>query len=219
MPLKHEVRVARGGAVGDHRDRQVGRVGGEVEDLDVEDGGEAAEALRADAERVDLVVDLDAKLLDVGLRAAGFELLHVDVFHQRLLGEQHGLLRRAADADAEHARRAPAGAHGGDGLEDPVDDGVGGVEHDELGLGLAAAALGCDGYVDGVARDEGDFDDAGCVVDCVLAGEGGVAEDGAAQLVVGVEPGAADAFVADLLQRERGCAAVVGDEAARRGRA
>ncbi len=62
--VEHEVRVARGGAVGDHGDGQVGGVGGAVEDLDVEHGGEAAETLRADAERVDLVVELDAELLD-----------------------------------------------------------------------------------------------------------------------------------------------------------
>ena len=36
---------------------------GYVEDLHVEHGGEAAEALRADAERVHLVVELDAQFL------------------------------------------------------------------------------------------------------------------------------------------------------------
>ena len=181
--------VAGGGAVGDHGDGEVGGVGGEVEDLDVEDGGEAAEALGADAEGVDLLVDFDAELFDVGrvvtLRHAGFELLHVDVFHEGLLGEEHGFFGGAADADAEHAGRAPAGAHGGDGFEDPVDDGVGWVEHDELGFGFGAAAFGCDGDVEGVAGDEGDFDDAGGVVDGVLAGEGGVGEDAAAEFVVG----------------------------------
>ena len=143
-----EVGVAGGGAVGDHRDGQVGGVGGVVENLDVEDGGEAAEPLGSDAELVDLVVELDAQLFDLVLRAAGDELLHVDGVHEGLLGQDHGLLGGAADADAEHAGRAPAGAHGGDGLEDPVDDGVGGVEHDELGFGLGAAALGRDGDVD-----------------------------------------------------------------------
>ncbi len=44
-----DVSVAGGGAVGDHGDGEVGGVGGVVEDLDVEDGGEAAEALGSDA--------------------------------------------------------------------------------------------------------------------------------------------------------------------------
>ncbi len=63
-----EVEVAGGGAVGDHGDGEVGGVGGVVDDLDVEDGGEAAEALGSDAELVDFVVELDAEFFDVGLR-------------------------------------------------------------------------------------------------------------------------------------------------------
>ena len=63
-----EVGVAGGGAVGDHGDGEVGGVGGVVEDLDVEDGGEAAEALGSDAELVDLVVELDAEFFDLVLR-------------------------------------------------------------------------------------------------------------------------------------------------------
>ena len=61
-----EVRVAGGGAVGDHGDGEVRGVGGVVEDLDVEYGGEAAEALGSDAEVVDFVVELDAEFFDVG---------------------------------------------------------------------------------------------------------------------------------------------------------
>ncbi len=55
----------------------------------------------------------------------------------------------------------------------------------------------------------GDFDYAGGVVEGVLAGEGGVGEDAAAELVVGVEVGLADAFVAHALQVE-GCGTAVG---------
>ena len=127
------------------------------------------------------------------------ELLHVDGVHEGLLGEDHGLFGGAADADAEHAGRAPAGAHGGDGLEDPVDDGVGGVEHGELGFGFGAAALGGDGDVDAAAGDELDDDHGGGVVAGVLAGEGGVGEDGGAEDVVGVEPGARTPCVDHLL--------------------
>ena len=56
---------------------------------------------------------------------------------------------------------------------------------------------------------------AGRVIDRVAAGEGGVAQDAAAQLVVRVEPGAAHAFVAHLLERQAGVAAVVRGEGAR----
>jgi hypothetical protein len=136
-----DVQVARGGAVGDHGDGQVGGVGGEVLDLDVEDGGEAAEALRADAEGVDLVVEVDAELFDLGARAALDEFVHVDGVHEGLLGHDHGLFGGAADADAEHSGRAPAGAHAGEGLEHPVDDGVGGVEHGEAWTWLRSRRL------------------------------------------------------------------------------
>ncbi len=62
--LKCRWRVAA--AVGDHRNGKVCGMGGKVHDFDVEDGGEAAKALGADAEAVDLVVELDAKLFDLG---------------------------------------------------------------------------------------------------------------------------------------------------------
>ena len=64
--VEHDVRVARGGAVGNHGDGQIGGVGRRVEDLDVEHGGQAAQALRADAEAVHLVVELDAQLFGGG---------------------------------------------------------------------------------------------------------------------------------------------------------
>ena len=85
-------------------------------------------------------------------------------------------------------------------LSDPVGDGVGGVEHGELGFGFGAAAFGGDGDVEAVAGDEFDDDHGGGVVAGVLAGEGGVGEDGGAEDVVGVEPGFADALVDHFLQ-------------------
>jgi hypothetical protein len=54
-------------------------------DLDVEPGGQAAQALGADAERVELVAQLDAQFLELVLRAAGLQLVQVDVLHQRNL--------------------------------------------------------------------------------------------------------------------------------------
>jgi hypothetical protein len=102
-----------------------------------------------------------------------------------ILGELHAMFRRAADADAEHARRAPAGAHLRDHLEHPVDDVVAGVHHLELGLVLAAAALGRDVDRNRVARDHLDRQHAGRVVAGVAAGEGGIGQDRGAQLVLG----------------------------------
>ena len=134
--VEREVHMPGGRAVRDHGDGLRGRVGREIEDLDVEHRRESAQALRADAERVDLVVELDAQFLELVLGAARLELGHVDGLHQGFFGEHHRLLGGPADADAEHAGRAPAGAHGGHGLQHPIDDGVGGVEHRELGLVL-----------------------------------------------------------------------------------
>ena len=44
---------------------EISSVGGVIENFDIEDGSEMAKALRADAELVDLVVELDAKLLNL----------------------------------------------------------------------------------------------------------------------------------------------------------
>ena len=60
------MRMARGRAVGDHRHRLAGRVRRVHLDLHVEHRGQAAQALRADAQRVDLLVQLDAQRLDLG---------------------------------------------------------------------------------------------------------------------------------------------------------
>ena len=62
------MRVARGGAIGQQRHRLGGRVRRVVVHLHVEHGGEAAQALRADAERVHLLVELEAQLLGARLR-------------------------------------------------------------------------------------------------------------------------------------------------------
>ena len=59
--VEHEVRVTGGGAVGNHRDGQIGGVGGVFLHLHVEDGGESAQSLRADAQGIDLLIELDAQ--------------------------------------------------------------------------------------------------------------------------------------------------------------
>ena len=84
--VEHKVRVARGRAVGNHRDGKIGGVGWIVLHLHVEDGGEPAESLRADAERVDLLIELDAQLFGAIGRAARDEFLDVDGLHQRFFG-------------------------------------------------------------------------------------------------------------------------------------
>ena len=66
------MRVARRGAVGNHADGLRCRVRRVVENLDVEHRRQAAQPLRADAERVDLLVQLGPQFLLVGLGTTGF---------------------------------------------------------------------------------------------------------------------------------------------------
>src|SRR5690606_29714458 len=75
--VQGEVGVPGGGAVGDHRHRQVGGMGRVVLDLHVQHGGQAAQALGADAEGVDLLVQLQPQLLGAVGGAAGDQLLDV----------------------------------------------------------------------------------------------------------------------------------------------
>ena len=194
------MRVAGRGAIGDHGDRFRRGVRRPILDLDVEHGGEAAKPLRADAERVDLFIQLDAQFLGRIARPACEQFGHVDRVHQRLFGKQHCLFGGAADADAEHAGRAPARAHLGHHFEYPVDDRIRRVHHLELRLVLAAAALRRDVDDDLGAGNHLDIEDRGGVVLRIDAAEGRIGEDRGAQLVVGMEIGAADAFIDDLLQ-------------------
>ncbi len=174
-----------------------------VDDLDVEDGRKPAQPLRADAQRIDLVEYLDPQRLNVGLRPAQLQRTHVDRVHQRLFRQQHAMFRRAADADAQHARGTPARAHLRDHFEHPVDDRVAGVHHLELGLVLAAATLGRDIDRHRRSRHQLDMQHAGRVIPGVTAGKGGIGQYRGAQLVFGVEIGTADAFIDHLLHRLR----------------
>ncbi|CRQ72479.1 hypothetical protein PAERUG_E16_London_17_VIM_2_04_14_02080 [Pseudomonas aeruginosa] len=170
----------------------MGRV---VHDLDVEHGGQAAQALGTDAQLVDLLEQLQAQFLDAVLRAAGLQFVDVDRVHEDLLRHHRCFLRGTADADAEHARRAPAGAHGRYGLQHPVDDRVGRVEHGHLRLVLRAAALGRDIDLDLVAGNDGVVDHRRRVVLGVLPRAGRVGQDRGAQDVLRQVVGAAHAFV------------------------
>jgi hypothetical protein len=195
--------VAR--AVRDHGNRLAGSVRRVHLDLDVQHGRQATQALRADAQRVDLLVQLQTQLLDAGqLRSATAALACSSyismIIHQAFLGHQHRLLGRAADADAQHARRAPTGAHGRHGLEHPVHDRVTGVEHVHLALVLAAATLGGDGHFDGVAGHDLGVDNRRGVVLGVLAQELRVCDDRGAQGIGGIVVAAAHAFVDGVVQ-------------------
>ena len=193
--IQDKVRMPRGGAVGDHRHGLVRRVRRVIQNLHVEHRGQAAEALRADAECIDLVVELDAHFLEFGFRSARLQVRHVDGVHERLLRHQHRFFGRAAHADPEHPRRAPSRAHGRHGLEHPIDDRVGGVEHRELGLRLRTAAFGRHIHVHLAPRHQLDVDHRRSVVAGALAREHGIGEDRSAQLVVGIVVGAPHAFV------------------------
>ena len=140
---------------------------------------------------------------------ARLELRHVDRLHQALLGELDAMFGGSADADAEHARRAPAGSHLRQHLEHPVDDRIAGVHHLELGLVLAAAALGRDVDRDGAPRNHLDRQHAGGVVAGVAAGERRIGKDRCAQLVFRVVVGPAHAFIDDVLQAARRSQAAV----------
>ena len=217
LPAKDEVGVAGGGAVGDHGDGEVSGVGGEVEDFDVEDGGEAAEALCANAELVDLVEDFDAELFDVGGGVAGgdagLELLHVDGVHEGLLGEEHGFLRgcrrcRCPTCQVDTSRRPWWGTV----LRTQSTMESEGLSMTNLDLASEPPPLAATVTSMVLPGTRETSTTQGGVVDGVLAGEGRVGEDAAAEFVVGVEPGAAHALVAELLQGLRwGVAGVVGE--------
>ena len=176
----------------------------EVADFDVQDSRQAAQTLRADTQRIHFVVQLDAQLLQRTAWSARLEFCHIDRLHQRFFGEQHGFFSRTADANAQHAWRAPAGTHQRHCLQNPLDDGVGGIEHREFRLVLRASALGGYGYFDSVARYELHVDHRRRVVAGVFSTEGGIRDDRRTQRIVRVKVGAAHAFIDHLREAELG---------------
>ena len=137
--------------------------------------------------------------LGLVLRPALLQLVHVDVFHQALLGEQHRPLGGAADADAEHAGRAPAGAHRRHRLQDPVDQAVARIHHRRTSTCSRCRRPWRRRYVDGVAGNQRHLDHGRRVVLGVLPLEVRVGDDRRAQRVVGVEVALADAVVDGVL--------------------
>ena len=126
------MRMPRRCAIGDHAHRLARCVGRVIEYLDVEHGGESAQALGADAQRVCRVIDLDTKLLEPVFGSALLELMHVDGLHQRFLREHHRFFRAAPDADAQHSRRTPSCAHGRQRFDHPIDYRIRRIEHHEF---------------------------------------------------------------------------------------
>ncbi|RMN01822.1 hypothetical protein ALQ67_103941 [Pseudomonas savastanoi pv. glycinea] len=202
--VEHEVRVAGGRAVGDHAHRQRSGVGRVVHDLDVEHGGQTTQALSADAQLVDLFEQLQTHLFDAALRAAGRQLMNVDGLHQHFLGHDRCLFRGAADADAEHARWAPACAHGWNGFQDPVDDRVGRVEHRHLRFVFRTTAFRRDVHFHGITWNDGVVDNSRGVVLGVFASACRVGEDRGTQHVFRQVVSATHAFVDHVVQAHGG---------------
>ena len=174
-----------------------------IQHLYVEHSGEPAQPLRANAQAIHLVVEFHAQLLGSGHGSAPDQVLYVDGIHERQLGQQHRLFRRAPDADAQHPRRAPACAHGGHGLQHPLHNGVGGVQHGEFALGLRPAAFGRDRDFDCCPAHQFHVHHSRRVVFGVLARARRIGQQGHAQLVVRVEIGAAHAGIHHLLKIKR----------------
>src|SRR6185503_3829898 len=77
-PIQYEFDMPVRSALRNQADRLRGRMRRKRLDLDVHDRGESAQALRSDAERVDLFVQLQAHLLFGRRRPARLEVRHID---------------------------------------------------------------------------------------------------------------------------------------------
>ena len=185
-------------AVRDQCDRLRGRMRRIIQYLHIQHGGQTAQALRTDTQRVHLVIQLDTQFFDTVLRATRLEFGHIDRLHQRLLRKQHGFFRRAADTDAELPRRAPACAHARQLADHPCHDVVAGIEHGETRLVLGTAALGRNVHFHFVAGYQLEVHDSRRVVAGALAPPGRVGHDGGAQYIVRLKIGAAYTFVHHL---------------------
>ena len=187
--------VPRRGAIRNHRHRQRRGMGRVIQHLDVQYGGQAAEALRADAECIDAPINFQTQFFEFGCRAARDELIDIDGLHQRFLGQYHGLFGAAADAHPQHAGRAPTGAHVRNALQYPVGHRIRRIQHREHRLVLRSAALRRHGNLECVAECKLRVNHGGCVVARIGTSEGGVGHDGGAQFIVGIEVSAPHAFV------------------------
>ena len=175
-----------------------------VHDFNVKDGRQTAETLCANAECVDLFVQLDTQFFNAVGWAAFNQFVHVYRCHDGFFGEQHGFFGCAADTDAQNAGRTPACAHGRYGFEYPVNDGVGWIEHDHFGFVFGAATFGCDDDFYCITGDHFDVYDGWGVVFGVLAFACRIAQNGGAQQVVRIGVGATYTFVDHFLDGDVG---------------
>ena len=175
-----------------------------IVDLHVQHQRQAAQALGADPERVDLLEQLQPQFLGAVRRPARLQLVDVDRIHHAPLGDQHRLLGRAADAERQDPGRTPVRAHGRHHGEHPVDDVVVGQQHRELRLVLRAAAFRRDDHFHGIAEDELDMHHRRRIVAGALPRTIRVGQDRGTQLVVRVHVSATHAFVDHLLQAQLG---------------
>ena len=177
-------------------------MGGMLPHLHIQHRGQPAQPLRADAQGVDLLEQRQAQLLRAIGGPSGLQFLDVDGLHHGFLGERHGLFRRSANADAQNARRTPASAHARHLGEHPVHHGITGIQHRESGLGLAAAALGRHLQGQPVSANQPGLHHRRAVVPGIDPGSVWVRQHRAAQRVVRVQIGPANALVDHFLNAQ-----------------
>ena len=190
------------GAVGNHGDGLVSGVCRERLDLHIQHCGQTTQTLGTNAESVDLVHQFDPQSLRPVLRTTSPQFRHVQRFHERFLGQQHGLFRRATDANPKNAWRTPAGTHGRHHTEHPVRHRIGRVEHGKLGLCFTATTFGGDFNFQLVTRHDLHVNDRRCVVLGVSAQTIRIFQHGSAQHIVRKEVAAPNACVDHLLHRQ-----------------
>ena len=87
--VKHNMGMACGRAVRNHSHGLASGMGGIHADLHVQHRGQSAQALRANSQGIDLLVQFEPQFLDLGelftLGCLLLQLVHVEIFHQGLL--------------------------------------------------------------------------------------------------------------------------------------
>ena len=107
-----------------------------VQNLYIQHGSQSTQALRTDPQPVYFFVELQAQFLGARGRPAPLQFVDIDRFHHAPFCQQHGLLGGTTDSYTQDPRRAPAGAHGRHGVQDPCHQIVTWVQDRELRLVL-----------------------------------------------------------------------------------
>ena len=103
-----------------------------VLDFDVEHGGQATQPLSPDAGAIGGIHNLKAQLFNSALRTPRPQFVDINRRHEGLLGQYHGFLGGSPNTNAQNAGRAPARPHSRQRVGHPVNDTVGGVQHDQF---------------------------------------------------------------------------------------